>query len=179
MGRLTENAVLNIKNKSYAITAEIAVPQSGADGVIIAQGGAFNGWSLYAKDGKLKYCYNLLGIKLFYAETNEAIPAGQHQVRMEFKYDGGGLAKGGNALLYVDGEKVGEGRVETTVPMCFSADETCDVGRGTGSAVSPDYDPRDNAFSGEVNWVQIDVEKDSHDHLISAEERFKVAMARQ
>jgi hypothetical protein len=98
---------------------------------------------------------------------------------MEFKYDGGGLAKGGNASLYVDGEKVGEGRVETTVPMCFSADETCDVGRGTGSPVSPDYHPSDNAFNGEVNWVQIDLAQDDHDHMISPEERFKMAMARQ
>jgi arylsulfatase A-like enzyme len=179
MGRLTENSVINIKNKSYSVTAEIVVPKSGAKGVIIAQGGSFNGWSLYAKDGKLKYCYNLLGIKQFYAESSQAIPSGQHQVRMEFKYDGGGLAKGGNALLYLDGNKIGEGRVEITVPMIFSADETCDVGKGTGSAVSPDYDPKDNAFSGEVNWVQIDVEKDSHDHLISPEDRFKVAMARQ
>jgi arylsulfatase A-like enzyme len=179
MGRLTESSVVNIKNKSYAVTADVTVPKSGAKGVIIAQGGAFNGWSLYAKDGKLKYCYNLLGIRLFYAESDQAIPAGQHQVRMEFKYDGGGLAKGGNALLYLDGKKVGEGRVETTVPMIFSADETCDIGKGTGSAVSPDYDPKVNEFSGEVNWVQIDLEKDDHDHLISAEERFKVAMARQ
>jgi arylsulfatase A-like enzyme len=179
MGRLTENSVVNIKNKSYSVTAEVVVPKSGAKGVIIAQGGSFNGWSLYAKDGKLKYCYNLLGIKQFYAESNKAIPAGQHQVRMEFKYDGGGLAKGGNALLYLDGKKIGEGRVETTVPMAFSADETCDVGRGTGSAVSPDYDPKDNAFNGEVNWVQIDLEKDDHDHMISPEDRFKVAMARQ
>jgi hypothetical protein len=179
MGRLTENSVVNIKNKSYSVTAEVIVPKSGADGVIIAQGGSFAGWSLYAKDGKLKYCYNLLGVKLFYAESNKPIPAGQRQVRMEFKYDGGGLAKGGNALLYVEGEKVGEGRVETTVPMMFSGDETCDVGRGTGSAVSPDYDPRENEFSGEVNWVQIDLEKDDHDHMISPEERFKVAMARQ
>jgi hypothetical protein len=98
---------------------------------------------------------------------------------MKFKYDGGGLAKGGNALLYVDGEKVGEGRVEITVPMMFSADETLDVGRGTGSPVSPDYDPRDNEFGGEVNWVQIDLEGDDHDHLISPEDRFKLAMARQ
>ena len=179
MGRLTESSVINIKNKSYSITAEIVVPKSGAKGVIIAQGGSYNGWSLYAKDGKLKYCYNLFGIKQFYAESDKAIPAGQHQVRMEFKYDGGGLAKGGNALLYFDGKKVGEGRVDMTVPMAFSADETCDVGRGTGSAVSHDYDPKDNKFSGEVNWVQIDVEQDSHDHLISAEDRFKVAMARQ
>ena len=179
MGRLSENSVVNIKNKSYSITAEVVVPKSGAKGVIIAQGGGFNGWSLYAKDGKLKYCYNVLGIKLFYAESDQVIPAGQHQVRMEFKYDGGGLAKGGNALLYLDGKKVGEGRVDMTVPMIFSADETCDVGKGTGSAVSPDYDPKDNEFSGEVNWVQIDLEKDDHDHLISPEERFKVAMARQ
>ncbi len=179
MGRLSENSVINIKNKSYSVTAEVVVPKSGAKGVIIAQGGAFNGWSLYAKDGKLKYCYNLLGIKLFYAESTKAIPPGEHQVRMEFKYDGGGLAKGGNALLYLDGTKVGEGRVEITVPMCFSADETCDVGKGTGSAVSQDYDAKHNEFNGEVNWVQIDLEKDSHDHLISPEERFKVAMARQ
>jgi len=179
MGRLTENSVVNIKNKSHAVTAEIVVAKSAAEGVIIAQGGRFGGWSLYAKDGKLKYCYNFFGVKLFYAESNKPIPAGQHQVRMEFKYDGGGLAKGGSALLYLDGQKVGEGRVEMTVPMIFSADETCDVGKGTGSPVSPDYDARDNEFSGEVNWVQIDLEKDSHDHLISPEERFKMAMARQ
>jgi len=179
MGRLSEKSVISMKNKSYSVTAEIVVPKSGAKGVIIAQGGAFNGWSLYAKEGKLKYCYNLLGIKLFYVDSNKALPAGQHQVRMEFKYDGGGLAKGGAAALYLDGTKVGEGRVETTVPMIFSADETLDVSKGTGSAVTPDYDPKDNAFSGEVNWVQIDLEKDDHDHLISPEERFKVAMARQ
>jgi hypothetical protein len=97
---------------------------------------------------------------------------------MEFKYDGGGLAKGGNASLYVDGEKVGEGRVEITLPM-FSGDETCDVSRGTGSSVSPDYDPRDNEFNGEVNWVQIGLKKDDHDHMISPEDRFRPAMARQ
>jgi arylsulfatase A-like enzyme len=179
MGRLSENSVLSIKNKSYSITAEIEVPKSGAKGVIVAQGGSSNGWSLYVKDGKLKYCYNFFGIKKFFVEAAKPIPAGQHQVRLEFKYDGGGVAKGGNALLYVDGKKVGEGRVEQTVPMAFSADETCDVGKETGSPVSPDYGPAGNEFSGEVNWVQIDLEKEDHDHLISPEERFRVAMARQ
>ncbi len=81
--------------------------------------------------------------------------------------------------LFVDGKKDGEGRVDMTVPMLFSADETCDVGKETGSPVSPDYGPTDNEFSGEVNWVQIDLEKDDHDHLISPEERFQIAMARQ
>ena len=179
MGRLSENSVLNIKNKSYAVTAEIIVPATGANGVIIAQGGAFAGWSLYAKEGRLKYCYNMLGIKLFHIDSDQEIPLGRHQVRMEFKYDGGGLAKGGTSSLYLDGKKIGEGRVEVTVPMLFSADETCDVGKGTGSAVSPDYDARENEFSGEVNWVQIDLEKDDHDHMITPEERFKLAMARQ
>ena len=179
MGRLSESSVINIKNKSYSITAEVVVPESGAHGVIIAQGGRFSGWSLYAKDGKLKYCYNLLGVRLFYTESNKTVPPGQRQVRLEFKYDGGGLAKGGSASLCLDGEKVGEGRVEMTVPMLFSADETCDVGKGTGSPVSPDYDPSHNAFSGEVNWVRIDLATDDHDHMISPEDRFKVAMARQ
>jgi arylsulfatase A-like enzyme len=179
MGRLSENSVLSIKNKSYSITAEIEVPKLGANGVIVAQGGNSNGWSLYAKDGKLKYCYNFFGITKFFVEAAKPIPAGQHQVRLEFKYDGGGLAKGGSAQLYVDGKKVGEGRVDQTVPMAFSADETCDVGKETGSPVSPDYGPMGNEFNGEVKWVQIDLEKEDHDHLISPEERFRVAMARQ
>ena len=179
MGRLSENSVVSFKNKSYAITADVDVPKAGAEGVIIAQGGNTNGWSLYAKGGKLKYCYNFFGIDITFVETTQAIPAGHHQLRMEFKYDGGGLAKGGGVTLYVDGKSVGQGRVERTVPMAFSADETCDVGKEAGSPVSPDYGPEGNAFSGEVNWVQIDLEKDDNDHLISPDERFRVAMARQ
>jgi arylsulfatase len=179
MERLTENSVVSIKNKSHSVTAEVVVPESGADGVIIAQGGSTGGWSLYAKGNKLKYCYNLLGVRLFFAEGRQTIPAGTHQLRLEFKYDGGGLAKGGTVSLYVDGTKDGEGRVEMTAPMIFSSDETCDIGKEVGSPVSPDYGPRGNEFSGEVNWVQIDLEKDDHDHLISPEEKFQLAMARQ
>jgi arylsulfatase A-like enzyme len=179
MGRLSENSVVSIKNKSHSITADVDVPKSGAEGVIVAQGGSTNGWSLYAKSGRLKYCYNFFGITVTIVEAAQPIPAGRHQVRMEFKYDGGGLAKGGGVTLYVDGKSVGQGRVEQTVPMAFSGDETCDVGKENGSPVSPDYGPTGNAFSGEVNWVQIDLEKDDHDHLISPEERFTIAMARQ
>ena len=179
MGRLSESSILNIKNKSHSVTAEVVVPESGAQGVIIAQGGATGGWSFYAKDGKLRYCYNMLAVKHFITEATAEVPAGTHQVRMEFKYDGGGLAKGGNVALYVDGKQVGAGRVERTEPMIFSGDETCDIGEEFGSLVSPDYGPKDNEFSGEVNWVQIDLEKDDYDHLISPEERFRVAMVRQ
>jgi arylsulfatase len=179
MGRLSENSIVSIKNRSYSITADVDVPKTGAEGVIIAQGGSVNGWSLYAKGGKLKYCYNFFGVEVSFVEATQPIPAGSHQVRMEFKYDGGGVAKGGAVTLYVDGKAVGQGRIDKTVPMAFSADETCDIGKEAGSPVSPDYGPTGNEFSGEVNWVQIDLDKDDHDHLVSPEERVRVAMARQ
>ena len=141
MGRLSENSVISIKNKSHSVTAEIDVPEGGAQGVIIAQGGNIGGWTLYAKQGKLKYCYNLIGVKHFFAESTSAIPAGSHQVRMEFAYAGGGLGKGGTVTLFVDGKQVGEGKVEGTAPMVFSADDGLDVGCDTGAPVSPDYGP--------------------------------------
>jgi len=181
MGRLSEGSIVNIKNKSHAVTAEVIVPGSGAKGVIVAQGGLTGGWGLYAKDGKLKYCYNFYGMQRFYVEGTSRIPSGKHEVRMEFAYDGGGLAKGGVVTLYVDGGKCGEGRVERTEPIIFSADETCDVGFGAGSPVTYDYGSHDNEFSGEVNWVEIDLGKDavSIDHLITPEDRLRVAMGRQ
>jgi len=181
MGRLTENSIVNYKNKSHSVTAEVVVPSSGAQGVIVAVGGIIGGWSLYAKDGKLKYHYNFYGVDRYEVEGTSDIPPGTHRVRMEFAYDGGGLAKGGAVTLYVDGKKTGEGRVEHTEPMVFSADETCDVGFQSGSPSSTDYGPRGNKFSGEVNWVEIDLGMDSVnlDHLISPEERLHLAMAFQ
>jgi arylsulfatase A-like enzyme len=179
MGRLTENTVLVMKNKSFSLTAEVEVPSKGAEGVIIHQGGAFGGMSLYAKGGKAKFAYNFFGLQTFIAEASQPIPAGKHQVRMEFAYDGGGLAKGGNVSLYYDGKKVGEGRVERTHPMMFSADETTDIGRDTATPVSSDYTRATSVFNGKVNWVQIDLGKDDHDHIISPEERLNLAMARQ
>jgi arylsulfatase len=181
MGRLTENTVVNIKNKSHAVTAEVVVKDGPANGVIIAQGGAFGGWTLYAKDGKPAYCYNLFGLQRFKISGDTPIPSGEHQVRMEFAYDGGGLAKGGNVTLYLDCNKVGEGRVNATVPLAFSADETTDLGNDSGTPVTDDFGPRDNAFNGKVKWVQIDLGADAEDadHLITPEERLRVAMARQ
>ena len=107
------------------------------------------------------------------------LPTGESTVTMEFAYDGGGLAKGANITLYYDGQPVGQGRVERSIPMGFSADEACDVGGDTGSPASPDYGPTGNAFNGEITWVQLDIGADDHDHLISPEERFNLAMARQ
>ena len=161
MGRLSEGSIINIKNKSHAVTAEVIVNDSAANGVIVAQGGLTGGWSLYAKDGKPKYCYNFYGMERYYVEGASNIPAGKHEVRMEFAYDGGGLAKGGAVTLYVDGAKCGEGRVDRTEPIVFSADETCDIGFEAGSPVTNDYGNSGAKFSGEVSWVEIDR---SHDH---------------
>ena len=179
MGRLSENSVINLKNKSHSVTAEIVVPDDGASGVVIAQGGAFAGWAVYVHEGKLTYCHNMLGLNLFKIGSDSVVPAGTHQVRVEFAYDGGGLAKGGDVTLYVDGDKVGAGRVDATVPMMYSSDETCDVGSDTGTSVSDDYSPEGSHFTGTINWVQLDAGNDDHDHLISPEERWQVAMARQ
>jgi Sulfatase len=181
MGRLTENSVVTIKNKSHAITAQVVVPEGGANGVILSQGGAFGGFVLYAKDGKPAYCYNLFGLQRFKVYGDDPIRAGEHQVRVEFTYDGGGLGKGGDVTLYVDGARVGEGRVEGTVPMLFSADETTDVGSDTATPVSDDYGIRDSEFTGTVRWVQIDLDAAAEDvdHLIAPEDRLRVAMARQ
>jgi arylsulfatase len=178
MGRLSENSVINLKNRSHAVTAEVVLPEK-ANGVIIAQGGEFGGWSLYAKEGKLKYAYNLFGVRLFTTEATSVLPSGKHQVRMEFAYAGGGLAKGGTVTLFMDGQPVGEGQLPATQPLIFSADETLDVGNETGSTVTPDYTAETSKFNGGINWIQLDQGADDQDHLISPEERLRIAMARQ
>jgi hypothetical protein len=121
----------------------------------------------------------VLGIREFATEADEPIPAGTHQVRMEFAYDGGGLAKGGDVTLYHDGKGVGTGRVDATQPMVFSADETTDIGYESGTTVSADYTARDSRFTGKINWVQIDPGNDDHDHFIDPDERLRTAMARK
>ena len=152
MGRLTENSVIALKNKSHSITGEITVPEGGANGVILSQGGAFGGFSLYLKQGKPAYCYNLFGLQKFKIYGDDAVPAGDHQVRMEFAYDGGGLAKGGNVTLYVDGKKAGEGRVAATEPMIFSDGRDHRRRSDSATPVSDDYGPKDQQVhrAGEV-----------------------------
>jgi hypothetical protein len=184
MTRLTENSVLNTKNKSWSVTAEVVVPEQGANGkgpmsrTIIAQGGAISGWSFYVKDGKAKFTYNnLLGLQMFTTEAKELVPPGKHQVRSEFAYDGGGVAEGGDVSLYYDGEKVGKGRVEATQPFAFSADEGIDIGRETGTTVAPDYGVQSSEFSGEIDRVELKV-GDDHSHMVDPEQLIHVLMTR-
>jgi arylsulfatase A-like enzyme len=181
MGRLSENSVINIKNKSHTVTAELAVTVEPASGVIIAQGGRFGGWALYLLGGRLAYCYNLLGVQQFVIHGETDVPPGDHQVRMEFTYDGGGLGKGGTVGLFVDGIPAGRGRVDATQPMIFSADETTDIGADSATPVSDEYDTGTSTLTGRVRWVRIDLGDDARDadHLITPEERYRIAVTLQ
>jgi arylsulfatase len=181
MKRISENSMIVTKNRSHAVTAQLVVPDGGAEGVVIAQGGLFGGWSIYFHEGRPTYCYNLLGVQRFKVAAEEPPAAGEHQLRMEFDYDGGGLGKGGDASLYLDGEEIARGRVEATMPLIFSGDETTDLGDDTATPVSDDYATTDRRFTGKVEWVQVDVDAAAPqaDHLITPEERFRVALARQ
>ena len=178
MRRLSEGSVLDVKNRSHAVTAEVEVGADGGAGVIVAQGGAFGGWSLYVVDGRPRYCHNLVGIRRFVVAGDTVIPAGRHQIRMEFTADGPKLGTGGTVRLYVDGHPGGEGHIEATVPMIYSGDETLDVGSDLGTPVSDDY-PASSGFTGRVNWVQLDVEPNVTDHLVDPQDRLHIILARQ
>jgi len=179
MKRLSENSVIDIKNRSFSVTAAIETPKQGtAQGVLIAQGGRFGGWALYIKDGHARFVYNVLGMKEFVSEATETLPDGSCQVRAEFAYDGGGLAKGGEVTLYYDGRAVGSGRIEQTQPLIFSADDTTDIGDDYGMPVGADYGSA-SKFNGRIEVVQIDVGDDDHSHLIDPEEVARIATARQ
>jgi arylsulfatase len=180
MGDLNENGLINVKNKSHSITAQVVVPKGiTPSGVILSQGGIAGGWMLYVKDGKPTYLYNFVGLRQTVIESTQALAAGTHQVRMEFVYDGGGLAKGGTVTLYVDGEAVGNGRLEQTVPMVFSGDETSDVGVKRGSPMTPEMTPGKTAFNGTVKVVVIETAGETTDHLLDREQVLNMIMARQ
>ncbi len=180
MGALNENGIVNVKNKSHSITAQLVIPEGKpANGVILSQGGIGGGWMFYVKDGKLTYLYNFVGLRQTMIESTQALTSGTHQARMEFAYDGGGLAKGGIVTLYIDGKAVGNGRLNETVPMVFSADETSDVGVKRGSPMTPDMPPEESAFNGTVQAVVIETSGESADHLLDREQVLNMILARQ
>ena len=157
MTSMSENVFINIKNRSLSITAEVEIPEGGANGVILAQGGRFGGWSLYLKEGKPVYCYNFLGLEEFKVAASEALAPGKATIRMNFDYDGGGVGKGGTATLLVNGQKMASGRIGRTHINIFSADETAAVGVDDATPVTPDYKERDNAFTGKIHKVTVEV----------------------
>jgi arylsulfatase len=158
MTGMTENVFLDVKNKSKTITAEVEVPESGANGAILVQGGRFGGWALYVEDGVPAYDYNFLGLQRTTIAAAKPLAPGKATIRFEFAYDGGGLGKGGNGTLFVDGEKVAEGRIERTQSMVFSADETADVGIDLATPVVETIgSERKSRFTGHIPRVTVEV----------------------
>jgi arylsulfatase len=157
MDSMSENIFINIKNRSFSITADVEIPQGGANGVILVQGGRFAGWSLYLKDGKPVYCYNFLALEEYKVSAHQVVAVGKATIRMNFDYDGGGIGKGGTATILVNDKQVASGRIKRTQPMIFSADETAAVGVDDATPVTADYKERDNAFTGKILNVVIDV----------------------
>lgn len=161
MEGMMENTFMNIKNKSFSVTADIDVPKGGAKGVILAQGGRFGGWSVYLNEGKPAFIYNFLGLENYVIESSSQLPEGKATLKFDFIYDGGGNGKGGDVTVYVDGKSVANGRVEKTQPNIFSADETADVGldNQTPVAVTENigYGPVETKFTGKINEVLLEV----------------------
>ncbi len=170
MTGMSENVFINLKNRSHTITAEVEIPQSGANGVILAQAGRFGGWSLYMKDGKPVYTYNFLGLQRYSVSAPQPLHAGKAAIRFEFAYDGGGMGKGGVGTLLVNEQKVAEGRIEHTQPFIFSGDETADVGQDDATPVTEDYKEGDNKFTGKIHKVTIEL-KDMKAAQAEAEEQ--------
>jgi len=158
MKGMSENAFINIKNKSFVITADVEVPAGGANGVILAQGGRFGGWSLYVQNGKPAYTYNYLGLESFTVAAPQPLPAGKATLRYEFVYDGGGMGKGGTITLSVNGSKVAEGRIPKTQGFVFSADETADVGVDDATPVVESLGAgHPSRFTGKIDKVVVDL----------------------
>lgn len=175
--RLTEETAPNVKNRSFTITAQVDVPADEAAGVILAQGGRFGGWSLYLHEGRLSYAYNYFGLHVHKVTADEPVPEGRHELRFDFGYEGGGVGRGGIAVLHVDGKQVAEGKIDATIPYYFAFDETFDVGLDRASPVTDDYPIADNAFTGTLHWVRVDLADDLCSDMASedARERFRAA----
>lgn len=160
MTGMMENTFLDVKNKSKTITAEIEVPESDANGTLIAQGGRFGGWSLYTKDGALGYDYNFLGLQRSSIVSQSKLKPGKATVRFEFDYAGPGMGKGGKGTLFVNDEKVAEGEIAHTQGMIFSADDTADVGIDLGTPVVESVgSEKKSKFNGRIPKITIDVRK--------------------
>ena len=157
MTGIMENAFINVKNRSHTITAEVEISRGGGEGVILCQGGRFAGWSLYMKDGKVSYVHNWVGKERYVITAPQRVPPGRATIRYEFVYDGGDPGSGGTGTIFVNGQKVAEGRIDKTTPFLFSADETADVGVDEATPVTEEYAERDNEFNGKIDKVTVEL----------------------
>ncbi|WP_051134084.1 arylsulfatase [Methylocystis sp. ATCC 49242] len=176
MTGISENAFINVKNRSHTINADVNVSKSGANGVILAQGGRFGGWSVYLKNGKPTYEYNFVGLRHYVVAAKQPLRAGRSSIRLDFDYDGGGLGKGGNATLYVNDEKVASGRVEETQCCAFSLEDGVDVGADKSTPVTETYkSPAE--FTGVIEKVTVELKPGKKVEIDDAEKARKYGAA--
>ncbi len=158
MTGMLEAVFINVKNKSKTVTAEIEIPESGGNGTILAQGGRFGGWSLYVKDGVPAYDYNFLGLQRTTIAATSPLTPGKATIRFDFAYDGGGPGKGGTGTLFVNDQKVAQGRIAHTQAGIFSADETADVGVDLGTPVVEAIgSEKESKFTGRIPKVTVQI----------------------
>ena len=155
------NATANILNRPYSITADVEIPQGGAEGVLLSQGGNDGGYALYVQDGKLSHAYNYVGRNLYYVESSEAVPPGRHELRFEFEVtDKPDIAHGkgapGKGQLYIDGKLVGQSDIPLTNPLAIGLLSTINCGSDVGAPVTPKYKPP-FPFTGKIHKVTVDV----------------------
>jgi arylsulfatase len=155
MHGLMENAFINVKNRSHDITADLVVPPGGANGVLLAQGGRFGGWSLYVKNNRPVYAYNYLGLELFKVSSPTPLPTGKVTLRYVFLQNGDGPGSGGTESIFVNGTRVAEGRIGKTQPSMFSSDDGADVGMDEGTPVVSDYPAWGNGYAGTISRVRV------------------------
>ncbi|MCJ7537003.1 MAG: arylsulfatase [Anaerolineales bacterium] len=171
----------NVMNRPHSITADVEIPEEGAEGVIFSHGGSDGGYSLYIKDGKLHYVHNYMASEYFHVESTELVPAGSHQLRFEFEVTGppdipGGKGVPGLAQLYFDGKLVGQADFPFTTPLVFGVvGGALECGQDSGSPVTPQYAPPFE-FTGTIDTVTVDV---SGELIKDEEAEMRMIMARQ
>ncbi len=144
----------DILNKSYTITADFEVPNEGGEGMLIRLGGRFGGWALYLLKGKPVFLYNYVDLDRTRWEGKDSLAPGKHTLVFDFKYDGGGLGKGGLGVLKVDGKEVANHRMERSVPYTFNLDEDMDIGASLAESISNDF-KAPFRFNGKINKVNV------------------------
>ena len=156
VARIPEGAAPDIKNKSFRITADVVLPKGNEQGMVVTQGGLSGGYALMFENGKPIFHYNMANVVHYNIAAKDSLTPGKHTVVFDFKYDGGGIGKGGTGTISVDGKQVAQGRIDRTTPLRFSIDETFDVGEDTGTPVNLDYDVPFK-FTGQIEKVVINL----------------------